>query len=153
MWDPFRGFDIGIVIISGLVYSKDRRSVWLGIIIIVVLIIVMETVMRDLLALRFWVLVLEVLPPMLLLICLLEVSGGMKLFLDVWSIVFVERCCELNFVFLIADGNGIAGGPLVEYERRIAAGELLDGDACQVFLNLLNCSIKLLNALVGSGSN
>lgn len=32
--------------------------------------------------------------------------------------------------------NGVAdvnrAGPLVEYERRIAAGELVDGDACQV---------------------
>lgn len=26
-------------------------------------------------------------------------------------------------------------GPLVEYERRIAAGELVDGDSCQVRLN------------------
>ena len=26
----------------------------------------------------------------------------------------------------------IQGGPLVEYERRIAAGELVDGDICQV---------------------
>lgn len=31
---------------------------------------------------------------------------------------------------LLAELNG--GGPLLEYERRIAAGELLDGDACQV---------------------
>lgn len=30
----------------------------------------------------------------------------------------------------MADAN--RGGPLVEYERRIAAGELFDGDACQV---------------------
>ncbi|XVF88080.1 hypothetical protein PTKIN_Ptkin19aG0020700 [Pterospermum kingtungense] len=29
-----------------------------------------------------------------------------------------------------AEGNG--AGPLVEYERRIAAGELVDGDACQI---------------------
>lgn len=29
------------------------------------------------------------------------------------------------------------GGPLVKYERRIAEGELLDGDACQVSSNTL----------------
>ncbi|XP_074282590.1 uncharacterized protein LOC141607119 isoform X2 [Silene latifolia] len=28
--------------------------------------------------------------------------------------------------------NGEKGGPLVEYERRIAAGELMDGDLCQL---------------------
>ncbi|XP_031123689.1 AFG1-like ATPase isoform X2 [Ipomoea triloba] len=39
---------------------------------------------------------------------------------------------------LITSAAGVAnrevnrGGPLVEYERRIAAGELFDGDACQV---------------------
>jgi hypothetical protein len=32
-----------------------------------------------------------------------------------------------------ADVNG--AGPLVEYERRIAAGELVDGDSCQVLHN------------------
>nr|XP_016447573.1 PREDICTED: uncharacterized protein LOC107772592 [Nicotiana tabacum]XP_016447574.1 PREDICTED: uncharacterized protein LOC107772592 [Nicotiana tabacum] len=35
--------------------------------------------------------------------------------------------------------NGVEtrGGPLVKYERRIAEGELLDGDACQVSSNTL----------------
>ncbi|XP_010687669.2 uncharacterized protein LOC104901762 [Beta vulgaris subsp. vulgaris] len=32
----------------------------------------------------------------------------------------------------INDGDGINGGPLVEYERRVAAGELFDGDLCQL---------------------
>lgn len=32
---------------------------------------------------------------------------------------------------LMTELNG--GGPLLEYERRVAAGELMDGDACQVF--------------------
>ena len=30
-------------------------------------------------------------------------------------------------------------GPLVEYERRIAAGELVDGDACQVRKTTSGC--------------
>ncbi|KAL9224143.1 hypothetical protein vseg_000209 [Gypsophila vaccaria] len=30
------------------------------------------------------------------------------------------------------EGNRDRGGPLVEYERRIAAGELMDGDLCQL---------------------
>lgn len=34
-------------------------------------------------------------------------------------------------IFPMADVN--RGGPLVEYERKIAAGELVDGDACQVY--------------------
>ncbi|XP_021731407.1 AFG1-like ATPase isoform X1 [Chenopodium quinoa] len=32
----------------------------------------------------------------------------------------------------ISNGDGIKGGPLVEYERRVAAGELFDGDLCQL---------------------
>ncbi|GLU10314.1 hypothetical protein SLE2022_271300 [Rubroshorea leprosula] len=32
----------------------------------------------------------------------------------------------------VADGDVKTAGPLVEYERRIVAGELVDGDACQV---------------------
>lgn len=32
----------------------------------------------------------------------------------------------------VADGGVERKGPLIEYERRISAGELLDGDACQV---------------------
>ncbi|CDP05629.1 unnamed protein product [Coffea canephora] len=32
----------------------------------------------------------------------------------------------------VANGELIQGGPLVEYERRIAAGELVDGDICQL---------------------
>nr|GMD27609.1 AFG1-like ATPase isoform X1 [Ipomoea batatas] len=44
---------------------------------------------------------------------------------------------------LITSAAGVAnrevnrGGPLVEYERRIAAGELFDGDACQVILKVI----------------
>jgi len=30
------------------------------------------------------------------------------------------------------------GGPLVEYERRIAAGELMAGDKCQVFCTMIS---------------
>ncbi|XP_051117973.1 uncharacterized protein LOC127242463 isoform X2 [Andrographis paniculata] len=32
----------------------------------------------------------------------------------------------------VSSGELVGGGPLMEYERRIAAGELLEGDACQV---------------------
>ncbi|KAK9932062.1 hypothetical protein M0R45_019313 [Rubus argutus] len=32
----------------------------------------------------------------------------------------------------VTNGDANRGGPLVEYERRIAVGELFDGDACQV---------------------
>ncbi|KAL2939843.1 FMN-dependent NADH-azoreductase 2 [Bienertia sinuspersici] len=39
------------------------------------------------------------------------------------------------------DGN--KGGPLVEYERRVAAGELFDGDLCQVY-----DGVKILKCLV-----
>uniref|UniRef100_A0A803MFH3 AFG1-like ATPase family protein n=1 Tax=Chenopodium quinoa TaxID=63459 RepID=A0A803MFH3_CHEQI len=35
-------------------------------------------------------------------------------------------------VFLLDATDGIKGGPLVEYERRVAAGELFDGDLCQL---------------------
>lgn len=35
-----------------------------------------------------------------------------------------------KFKCLMADTN--RAGPLVEYERRIASGELMDGDTCQV---------------------
>lgn len=36
----------------------------------------------------------------------------------------------MDFGGSIADYN--VAGPLVEYERRIAAGDLVDGDSCQV---------------------
>ncbi|KAK6151532.1 hypothetical protein DH2020_014167 [Rehmannia glutinosa] len=32
----------------------------------------------------------------------------------------------------VTNGELNRGGPLIEYERRVAAGELLDGDACQI---------------------
>uniref|UniRef100_A0A2P2K7P6 Lactation elevated protein 1 n=1 Tax=Rhizophora mucronata TaxID=61149 RepID=A0A2P2K7P6_RHIMU len=32
----------------------------------------------------------------------------------------------------VSNGELVGGGPLVEYERRIGAGELVDGDSCQV---------------------
>jgi TRAP-type C4-dicarboxylate transport system permease small subunit len=36
------------------------------------------------------------------------------------------------------------GGPMVEYERRIASGELVDGDNFQVVAPLLNVSFLLV---------
>ncbi|CAO2823057.1 unnamed protein product [Amaranthus hypochondriacus] len=46
----------------------------------------------------------------------------------------------------IVNGDGIKGGPLVEYERRIATGELYDGDLCQ--LDTLRELQRLYNQLV-----
>ncbi|XP_073044993.1 uncharacterized protein [Primulina eburnea] len=43
----------------------------------------------------------------------------------------ISRAMSIHAAKLI-DGEQNGGGPLVEYERRIAAGELLDGDACQL---------------------
>ncbi|XP_027117460.2 uncharacterized protein [Coffea arabica] len=47
----------------------------------------------------------------------------------------------------VANGELIQGGPLVEYERRIAAGELVDGDICQV-LGTLRQLQRLYDELV-----
>lgn len=38
----------------------------------------------------------------------------------------------LTDVATVTNGELNGGGPLLEYERRVAAGELLDGDACQL---------------------
>lgn len=49
-----------------------------------------------------------------------------------------EQANDLYLFYLTdftAEVNG--GGPLLEYERRIAAGELVDGDECQVCLLFL----------------
>ncbi|XP_073288780.1 uncharacterized protein [Primulina huaijiensis] len=43
----------------------------------------------------------------------------------------ISRAMSVHAAKLI-NGEQNGGGPLVEYERRIAAGELLDGDACQL---------------------
>ncbi|CAI9089663.1 OLC1v1024280C1 [Oldenlandia corymbosa var. corymbosa] len=54
---------------------------------------------------------------------------------DIW------RCQRPSYVIssalhtdaaAVADGEILRGGPLVEYERRIANGELVDGDICQL---------------------
>lgn len=42
----------------------------------------------------------------------------------------IKFCCFLGFSVLEAELN--KAGPFVEYERRIAASELVDGDTCQV---------------------
>ncbi|KAK4257604.1 hypothetical protein QN277_007169 [Acacia crassicarpa] len=42
-----------------------------------------------------------------------------------------SRALSVNAV-KVTDGEVNGGGPLVEYERRIAAGELVDGDTCQL---------------------
>ncbi|XVE71712.1 hypothetical protein DITRI_Ditri10aG0173800 [Diplodiscus trichospermus] len=46
--------------------------------------------------------------------------------------IFISRTFSTDAAanFSVTEAN--RGGPLVEYERRIAAGELVDGDACQV---------------------
>lgn len=42
------------------------------------------------------------------------------------------------------NGDKKVAGPLVEYERRIVAGELLDGDLCQVYSFLHSLSKSIL---------
>lgn len=42
---------------------------------------------------------------------------------------YVFNLCMFFFLFSFYSGKE---GPLPEYERRIASGELLDGDKCQV---------------------
>ncbi|PRQ53568.1 putative hexokinase [Rosa chinensis] len=44
---------------------------------------------------------------------------------------FGSRALSVDAV-QVTNGDASKGGPLVEYERRIAVGELVDGDACQV---------------------
>jgi len=39
---------------------------------------------------------------------------------------------QLNYFLTLSDTG--RGGPMVEYERRIASGELVDGDSFQVLL-------------------
>ena len=63
-------------------------------------------------------------------------NGGCLSFLkypvtEIWNMH--GQAIDLNLIYLLnlnAELNG--RGPLLEYGRRIAAGELLDGDACQV---------------------
>ncbi|KAM5554082.1 hypothetical protein ABKV19_026020 [Rosa sericea] len=60
-------------------------------------------------------------------------NGGNLLFLAALSFWWSIWCIVSSVLLVLgsmADAN--KGGPLVEYERRIAAGELVDGDACQV---------------------
>ncbi|XP_057767237.1 uncharacterized protein LOC130987654 [Salvia miltiorrhiza] len=44
----------------------------------------------------------------------------------------IHRATISTDVATLTNGEHNGGGPLLEYERRIAAGELLDGDACQL---------------------
>ncbi|KAK9705758.1 hypothetical protein RND81_07G079600 [Saponaria officinalis] len=44
----------------------------------------------------------------------------------------ISRALSVDSMQTLDGGNGDEGGPLVEYGRRIAAGELLDGDLCQL---------------------
>ncbi|KAJ8767508.1 hypothetical protein K2173_017552 [Erythroxylum novogranatense] len=44
---------------------------------------------------------------------------------------FISRALSAD-VAKVSPSDVTRGGPLVEYERRIAAGELVDGDSCQV---------------------
>lgn len=52
----------------------------------------------------------------------------------------------LLWVLVLASGSvaDVArGGPLIEYERRIAAGELMEGDDFQVQIPVLHISVEL----------
>ncbi|XP_050214731.1 uncharacterized protein LOC126665843 isoform X2 [Mercurialis annua] len=53
------------------------------------------------------------------------------IFLGLNSIVN-SRTLSSDAAVKLSNGDASRGGPLVEYERRIAAGELMDGDSCQV---------------------
>ncbi|KAL7093214.1 hypothetical protein ACP275_11G029400 [Erythranthe tilingii] len=68
---------------------------------------------------------------------------------------YIHRCRNESYMIHRAISSDAAkvtnkevnrGGPLVEYERRVAAGELLDGDACQ--LNTLGELQRLYDELV-----
>lgn len=54
-----------------------------------------------------------------------ELREGLKIETTLFFFSFV-----LDFVVSVTETN--RGGPLVEYERRIASGELVEGDSCQV---------------------
>ncbi|KAG6424254.1 hypothetical protein SASPL_114669 [Salvia splendens] len=58
----------------------------------------------------------------------------------------IHRATISTDVAAMTNGELNGRGPLLEYERRIAAGELLDGDACQ--LNTLGELQRLYNELV-----
>ncbi|KAG6410522.1 hypothetical protein SASPL_128583 [Salvia splendens] len=60
--------------------------------------------------------------------------------------LMVHRATLSTDVATLTNGELNGGGPLLEYKRRIAAGELLDGDACQ--LNTLAELQRLYNELV-----
>ena len=55
------------------------------------------------------------------------------LYIMKWVCFIIEARLLLlsHFCLLMADTN--RAGPLVEYERRISSGELVDGDTCQVW--------------------
>ncbi|XP_048337504.1 uncharacterized protein LOC125424347 isoform X2 [Ziziphus jujuba] len=59
----------------------------------------------------------------------------------------VSRALSVDAV-KVTNGDVNRGGPLVEYERKIAAGELVDGDACQ--LGTLRELQRLFDELVES---
>lgn len=46
-----------------------------------------------------------------------------------------------------SDADVTRGGPLIEYERRIAAGELLEGDNFQVQILFLHTSVEMFKDL------
>ncbi|XP_047939132.1 AFG1-like ATPase isoform X1 [Salvia hispanica] len=58
----------------------------------------------------------------------------------------IHRATLSTDVATLMNGELNGGGPLLEYKRRIAAGELLDGDVCQ--LNTLAELQRLYNELV-----
>lgn len=55
------------------------------------------------------------------------IGDGLKLLFPLISFI-------LEFVVSVTEAN--RAGPLVEYERRISSGELVDGDSCQVTMYL-----------------
>lgn len=61
-------------------------------------------------------------------------GSGDKYLVQSYSFCFFIIISLLKFIVYdhVVEGGAERGGPLVEYERRIAAGELMDGDLCQV---------------------
>lgn len=68
-----------------------------------------------------------------------------KFFQSIHTPYIMHRTISTD-VATFTNGETNGGGPLLEYERRVAAGELLDGDACQ--LNTLGELQRLYDELV-----
>lgn len=67
-----------------------------------------------------------------------KASTGGLFFQDANDVMFFSCQCKewivsLLFSYTFSSADASRAGPLIEYERRIAEGELMDGDMCQVW--------------------